>query len=772
MSLFLNFSPIQFDDREIGVGRLPYGGDGEQVLRQLRDEHNGTHVFRRDGPDSILAVSVASDAPLIGEPKTIRLKEHLGLAAALVRNALLSYLAGMDRSVLSYKPLKFIARDDLLRACLTAETPPPDWLAVRRLYEAAIRPIYFFKQEPFVAAAVDVRTTRLIERTAWELMQDGFSLEGFYVGKRVASNDPRMAPKLELVGRVHSIEGSQLHLTDSRDDIRSVEASDAWLEKRAFGPCLSHVFGDRASKVAEALERERAALRYGPTRLDRIKKIVDFLGSQKHEMVPGVPFTFGPLLDSSRPPFPHLERAPRPVYVFDQTGSKTDTWHDRGLTEHGPYTAQVFTPNQPRICVVCQQVKKGQVEQFLHKFVHGIRLPPPPPARDRGRPPKTQANYFEKGFCRKYALQDVHYEFFLAESSSADSYKKACQRALEQLGAGQKWDLAMVQIEEPFHELPAKCNPYFVSKVSFHTHQIPVQEFEIETTRRPDNQLIYVLNNMGLATYAKLNGIPWLLKANPTIAHELVIGLGSANVGEGRLGEHERFVGITTVFSGDGTYHLSNLSKAVSMNEYQTALLESLRAAILKVQQDMNWQPKDHVRLVFHATFKRFSREEVQSIKGLIGELGDYDVEYAFVQMSEKHPYILFDKQQAGVFDFETKRTKGVYAPERGRYLELGNREVLLSLTGPREVKRPEDGTPHPLLLSLHRDSSFTDMTYLTRQVFTFACHSWRTFLPASVPVTIQYSNLIANALGHLSLMDRWNPEVMLGRIGKTRWFL
>jgi hypothetical protein len=68
---------------------------------------------------------------------------------------------------------------------------------------------------------------------------------------------------------------------------------------------------------------------------------------------------------------------------------------------------------------------------------------------------------------------------------------------------------------------------------------------------------MFVLNTMGLATYAKLNGIPWLVKTNPAIAHELVIGLGSANVGEGRLGEHERFVGITTVFSGDGNYHLA-----------------------------------------------------------------------------------------------------------------------------------------------------------------------------------------------------------------------
>jgi hypothetical protein len=162
----------------------------------------------------------------------------------------------------------------------------------------------------------------------------------------------------------------------------------------------------------------------------------------------------------------------------------------------------------------------------------------------------------------------------------------------------------------------------------------------------------------------------------------------------------------------------------------------------------------------------------VQSIKDLVSGLGDYDVEYAFLQMNEEHPYMLFDKSQNGVPDFDSNGTKGSYAPARGQYLELGNREVLLSLTGPREVKRPEDGTPRPLLLNLHRDSTFTDMTYLTRQVFAFASHSWRTFLPSSVPVTIQYSNLIAGALGHLALMERWNPEVMLGRIGKTRWFL
>ncbi len=109
---------------------------------------------------------------------------------------------------------------------------------------------------------------------------------------------------------------------------------------------------------------------------------------------------------------------------------------------------------------------KGQVEQFLQKFKQGIKLPPPPQARDRNRSPKPQTNYFEKGFCRKYALQDLQYEFFSAENNSVDSYKKACQRAIEAHANGQKWDLAFVQIEERFHELPARVNPYFACKAS------------------------------------------------------------------------------------------------------------------------------------------------------------------------------------------------------------------------------------------------------------------------------------------------------------------
>jgi hypothetical protein len=762
----LNFSPIQFDDREIEVGRLPYGNDGEQVLQQLRDAHNGTHVFRREGPDSILAVSVAPGALLIGKAETIRLKAHLGLTAALVRNALLNRLVDLGGTSRGYEPIQVVSRKDLLRVSCPPGTTPPDWLGVRILYEVAIRPIYFTRREPFIAAVPTVRTTRLVERTAAELLADGLALGGVYVGKRVPNKDARIEPKFQLLGCVQAVDGSLLRLTDSRDGIEAIEVSEVWPVKDVFADCLRLVFKACAQEIATALECQRAALRQGPAQLDRIKSVVETLRARQYEMLPGSPFTFGALLTNATREFPRLVKAARPVYVFDQTGSKTAEWHDGGLNEHGPYTASVRSMAPPRICVICQRSTKPQVDQFLRSFFNGVTIPQ---ARSRR---KASKNYFEKGLCRKYALPPVQYDYFLSDDNSADAYLRACQEALEKHGNGHSWDLALIQIEEAFHQLPPKCNPYLIAKLSFQSLQILVQEFTIETARKWGGPLSFCLNNMGLATYAKLGGIPWLLKASSIGAHELVIGLGSAEVGEGRLGKRERFVGITTIFGGDGNYYLYNLSKAVSADKYQEALLKTLRNAIESVRTGMNWQRGDRVLLVFHAKFKDFSKAEVQAVSDLINEFGEYDVKFAFVQINERHPYMVFDTSQPGVKDFDTGRIKGQYAPARGYYLELGDRTTLLFLTGANEVKRPEDGTPQPLLLELHPGSSFTDMTYLTEQVFAFVCHSWRTFLPVSSPVTVRYPSLIADTLGKLSRLDWWNPDVMLDQIGKKPWFL
>jgi hypothetical protein len=61
--LMLNFSPLGFEDKEVEARVFPYGADGDEQLKKLRNEHWATHVFRRDGPDEIVGIAVKADAP-------------------------------------------------------------------------------------------------------------------------------------------------------------------------------------------------------------------------------------------------------------------------------------------------------------------------------------------------------------------------------------------------------------------------------------------------------------------------------------------------------------------------------------------------------------------------------------------------------------------------------------------------------------------------------------------------------------------------------------
>jgi len=49
---------------------------------------------------------------------------------------------------------------------------------------------------------------------------------------------------------------------------------------------------------------------------------------------------------------------------------------------------------------------------------------------------------------------------------------------------------------------------------------------------------------------------------------------------------------------------------------------------------------------------------------------------------------------------------------------------------------------------------------------------SWRSFFPASMPVTISYSDLIAKLLGELKDIPNWNPDMLITKLSESRWFL
>lgn len=763
MTFVLNVAPIDFIDTVLQAEVFDYDNTR---LHELREQNRGSYLVRREGNQIVCIPLGIGLMPLGGTPKEIQLSANLSLVAALAREAMYRHLLSKNCWLNKVVPISYLVpRRNILDECIPEHVSLHKGLGVYVQWEVDFRIFDPTGTSAFVGLCLNVRTAPRITIHCANLFRLGVPLVGFYAGRAYYGRNPDLKPRFTTVGRIVEVlgQGTHVRLEDVRGNNDSIQATkDLFLEPRedVLEHCIRYLYKQHASQIFVELERRTSAFHTGRNKHTRFESALKSFQGLALELVPRVPFSIQSFLTDAlgKATIPTPLKAPFTTFVFAPGGQKIDAWNDQGLRRYGPYSRDNFTPSKPRICIICQASKKGQVEQVIRKFLDGI-----------ARPAGVEASNEYTGLKAKYHLQGCSIEFFLTANDTAEAYHKATSEALRHMNEGSydRWDLALVQLDRSFRLRHSNANPYLITKARFIGQQIPVQEFTLEALSVSDARLTWVLNNMSLATYAKLNGVPWLLKADQPIAHEVVFGIGSAAITEGRFGGRERMIGITTVFTGDGDYFVSNVSSAVPEEDYFITLLDNLRSTMISVKRDLNWQPRDTVRLIFHA-FKEFKYAEADAVKQVMSELGDYNVEYAFVHVAQDHPYLLFDTAQRGVGN----TGKGEYAPTRGFYLSLSWRSMLVTLTGPRELKQAGNGLPMPVQLLLHRDSTFRDMTYLAKQVVNFAAHSWRGFHPSPMPVTVSYSQLVAKMLGQLAGVDQWNPDAILNRIGTTRWFL
>ncbi|MBF6269948.1 argonaute/piwi family protein [Nocardia farcinica] len=628
----------------------------------------------------------------------------------------------------------------------------PQWVLDSRAVGPSNRP----------GIVIGLKTRYEIDMTVAELIERGLSVEGLYV---LAEDSTRESfswmdryTSRRNVGAVDHVDGTDLVLRDA-PGIGRVPAAEAWLEGRryVFTTVLTALAGADGPRIARELERATFDLLGA---FGRYEKTVDIAGRLARRgplnIARGLSVALERPVGSSNDGARAVQWSfyDSPVFQFDQSGDKTDRSADRGLDEYGPFDVEFFAKKKPRIAIITPRVHKGIVENFVNKFLHGVQ----------------GERVYSQGFVRKYGLADCipTMHAFDGAATDAGAYREACRGALR---AGDV-DLAVVITSQAQVHLSGDDSPYLVAKSTFMGQGVPVQEVKIETARL--SKLAYPLNSIALACYAKLGGVPFVIAAPRPLAQELVIGIGSAHVKASRLSEPERIVGITTVFSADGNYLLSNTSREANYDDYSQELLRSLTECIEDIKRRNAWQRGDELRLIFHV-FKPLKDIEADAVKELVDTLTRQyaRVEFAFVHVSTEHEWVMFDRASSGnVYQRTSGQSKGYYVPDRGFAVPIGTTDMLLSVTGPMDLKSAVHAVPKPLLLHLHRQSTFTDMEYLTRQIFRFTSMSWRTMYPSSEPVTILYSDLIADLLGHLRHVRNWNADAVATTLRTSRWFL
>lgn len=730
MPVFLNAFPLKIPEVELEARQVPYE---KETLDVLRAKHGSTHSFRRQG-DNILIFSGNGTFPSSGAPNTIVLKDNLGIFCSLVKDGLTRHLAGLGRNPSGFNPIELVSakpEDNLLIPILGTEYP----FKVCAKYTIDTRTV---SDHP--SLIIDCTTRRVAKENGLFFLNAGFDLMGRYVVTQQEDGYRK------LLGSISACNGETLHITRPDGQSIQIEAKDVYLEANRinFDDYILHTHGAEKDSILEHIRQAVSTFNGGENKKVRIDKLKKYIQSNSIPLIDGTRIEIEDSPDIQKV----CGQMQKPVFIFNDNGEKD--WVEKGLTQYGPYTKRTFDRNDPSICVICAQHDKGRVEQFVRKLLKGI----------------PNSKYFSNGLEGKFTLGTSHVEVFTTATDSVEGYKNAIEAAIrKKTEDGGRWDLALVQIRQSFKKLEVTENPYYFGKSLFFTHQVPVQDFTIELLLQSDKSLGYSLNNMALACYAKMGGVPWLLKSSPTLSHELVIGIGSANIGKERSTDNHRVMGITTVFSGDGSYIVSNTSKAVVPEAYCEALTAVLGETIEKIQKRMNWQKGDTIRLIFHAQVKKFNKEEIEAVRAVIDKYREYQIEFAFLKISEDHGLHMFDSATAG-------EQKGRWAPQRGKTFKLSKHEMLVYLIGQRDLRQDTDGHPRGVILDVHKDSTFKDITYLSAQVYNFASHSWRSYFPNPMPVTISYSDLIARNLGWLNQLPGWNDSVMIGKIGQSQWFL
>jgi|GEM_PF-539154 len=454
----------------------------------------------------------------------------------------------------------------------------------------------------------------------------------------------------------------------------------------------------------------------------------------------------------------------KPVFIFNEHGTQKDTWHDKGLRTHGPYSRNNLTLNDnvPKIVVIGRKTSQGAITKFIEKFKDGL-----PQIQTSGYYPYQP---FGQGFVTKYHLGGIDLSFYWVENISISEFGKVVRKAIEE---NNSIDLAIIESCKMYKTLDDSKNPYFFTKAKFLIHGIPSQDVLYENMILPDKSLAYLLNNISLASYAKIGGKPWITPKESNTDHELVIGIGNKIFKKGRFDFDRRIVGITTFFSSNGDFIMTSTSKDVPYEDYLSELKQSLLFNIERIKSKENWIESDTVRLIFHV-FKPCSNEEIDIIEEITSTLKEkYNILFAYLTFSEKHPILLFDPDQKGVSDFKNYgKQKGIGVAHRMTTIRLSNHQALIQLIGPNEVKTYLNGMPRPLLIKLHKRSSFDSLDYLVRQIYEFSCISWRSFFPSSMPVTIEYSNQVANQLGNLRKSGHWNQDILDHSLKYKAWFL
>lgn len=266
-------------------------------------------------------------------------------------------------------------------------------------------------------------------------------------------------------------------------------------------------------------------------------------------------------------------------------------------------------------------------------------------------------------------------------------------------------------------------NHYYFLKYNFIKNNLALQVVNYRSLGER-NSLKWSTSNVALAMFAKMGGIPWVVK--PSNNNCLILGVGSSHKRNTETGEIIKYFAYTVCLDSSGLYKtLEVLADETSENNY----LKNLKNNLIRILSDKKME--NYKTCVLHLPFK-IKQNEITAISEAIQQIKDIDFVAIKVNLNNKY------------FGYSFHNT---LVPYESSFVKLSQSEYLIwfegLLYGKEVVDKRLSNPVHIKFMNLTDQKGFDERNYL-QDVLNLSGANWRGFNAKSIPISIYYSQIIA----------------------------
>lgn len=287
-------------------------------------------------------------------------------------------------------------------------------------------------------------------------------------------------------------------------------------------------------------------------------------------------------------------------------------------------------------------------------------------------------------------------------------------------------------------------NDYYFLKYNFIKNNIPLQVVNYRKLGER-NSLKWSTSNLALAMFAKIGGIPWLVK--PSNNDCLILGVGSSHKVDVETKSILKYFAYTVCLDSSGLYQtLEVLAEEATETNY----LEQLKSNLVNLLKSEKM--KGYKTCVLHLPFK-IKRKEISAISEAINEISE--IEFVTIKINLKNKYFGYSHHNTLV-------------PYESSFVKLSYNEYLVwfegLLYGKEVVYKRLSNPVHIQFLNKIEDSK----KYL-QDVLNLSGANWRGFNAKSIPISIYYSQIIAKYTEAFEQIDGYEEKAISN---DKPWFL